>query len=358
MAKKEYNGFKEFFSKWFFGGIILILSSIIWQKSLGPQNESISYFLQSVGVTFLSTIGISIFVGSIFNWIIGTQNFSDYVKSKIVNVLISKDYIGDLDVEKKESMLMSIMRPNKLISLVYSRINDYFQLYAKRSMNLFKEQQFRSNLSLEGRAKYGENGKVCVDYRFSYRTYVVDKEHENLRVGFNDDKAKIKKTKVALPDKEYEEITSNIVEKNQVSGYLGNDCATRLIFESSLPNDNYRKAKYLNVIREMEEYGENHWINFSYRSSKPTDGLSMTIDCEDDLIVKDAVPYGPTNGFNVTISDDKKRVSIICNAWMDPGYGVNILIAKEFHAVPAAVEAEPSQAGDADASATQGQDPS
>lgn len=116
--------------------------SVIWEKSLGQQKETMSYFLQSVGVTFLSTIGISIFIGSIFNWIIGTQNFSEYVKEKIVNVLVSKDYIGDLEVSKKKSMLMSIMRPNKSISTIYSRINDYFKLYAKNLWNCLRNNNF------------------------------------------------------------------------------------------------------------------------------------------------------------------------------------------------------------------------
>ena len=109
---------------------------------MGQQKETMSYFLQSVGVTFLSTIGISIFIGSIFNWIIGTQNFSEYVKEKIVNVLVSKDYIGDLEVSKKKSMLMSIMRPNKSISTIYSRINDYFKLYAKNLWNCLRNNNF------------------------------------------------------------------------------------------------------------------------------------------------------------------------------------------------------------------------
>lgn len=357
MAKKGYNGFADFFSKWFFLGIILILISIIWDKSLGPQSETVLYFLQSVGVTFLSTIGISIFVGSIFNWIIGTQNFSEYVKEKIVNVLVSRDYIGDLEVSKKKSMLMSIMRPNKTISTIYSRINDYFKLYAKKSMELFKEQQFRSNLSLVGRAKYDGAGHVYIDYRFSYRAYVVDKEHENIRIGFSNDLSKVKKTQIALPDSGYNDFPANKIDKEQDSGYLGNDCATEVVLETPLPNDNYRKAKYLDVIREIEEFGENHWINFSYRSSKPTDGMLMTIDCEGDLVVKDAVPYGPSNVFDIVISNDKKRVNVSCNAWMDPGYGVNILIANEIQATSAAVEAKASQTRDANALASQEQEP-
>lgn len=326
---KEYNGFKDFFSKWLFGGVIIILISIIWKSFIGNDDNSVFYFIQSVSISLLSTLGISVFLGSIFNWIIGTQSFSDYVKSKIVNVLISRDYIGDLDLEKKESMLKAIMKPNKLISNIYSRINDYFELYVKRSMLLFKEQQFRSELALNGKVVYGEDNLVCVKYRFSYRTYVVDSEHENLRLGFNDDKSRVVSTKVALPDKNFENLSSDEVPKKNVPGFLGQDCVTKKVFESVLPNDEYRKAKYLNVIREIEEYGESHWINYSYRSSKPTDGMTMTLECENDLIIKDVVPYGPINGFDIKISDDKKNVSIIRSGWMDPGYGVNVLIAKE-----------------------------
>lgn len=344
MAKKGYNGFADFFSKWFFLGIILILISIIWEKTLGPRNDTVLYFLQSIGVTFFSTIGISIFVGSIFNWIIGTQNFSDYVKSKIVNVLISRDYIGDLDVEKKESMLKSIMRPQKSISLVYSRINDYFELYAKRSMRLFKEQQFRSNLCLTGKAKKDQNGYVYMDYKLMYRTYVVDSEHKDLEVGFNENElSKVKSTRVALPDQGFKKLDVIEIKKNQAaSDYLRNDSVTKMVRVAVLPSEEYKKADYLNVEQEIEEYGNDHWINFSYRSSKPTDSMSMVFECDNDLVIKDAVPYGPMNSFDITVSEDKKTISVICGRWMDPGYGVNILIAKESHAVPAAVEAEPS----------------
>lgn len=159
-----------------------------------------------------------------------------------------------------------------------------------------------------------------------------------------------------MPDRGYVAFPANPISKEQDSGYLGNDCATEVVLETPLPNDDYRKAKYLDVIREIEEFGENHWINFSYRSSKPTDGMLMTIDCEGDLVVKDAVPYGPSNVFDIVISNDKKRVNVSCNAWMDPGYGVNILIANEIQATSAAVEAVTSQAG-ANTAATQGQEP-
>lgn len=343
--KKDDNSIIDFFSKWFFIGTILILISIIWEQLLGANDNSMSFFLQSIGTKFVSTIGISIFVGSIFNWIIGTQNFSNYVKSKIVNVLISKDYIGDLEIEKKKSMLMSIMRPKKSISSIYSRIDDYFKLYAKKSMNLFKEQQFRSNVNFSGRARRNKNGQVYIDYKLMYRTYVVDSEHKDLETGFNDNKLScIKETRVALPDKSFKKLEVREISKEQASSdYLRNDSVTQKVQIAILPNDDYRKANYLNVEQDGAEYGDDHWINFSYRSSKPTDAMTMMIECDDDLVVKDAVPYGPMNSFDINISEDKKNISVVCNKWMDPGYGVNILIAKNSNITPATIETKPSK---------------
>lgn len=358
MEDKQHNEFKDFFSRWSFWGIFLIFVSVFWYKCLEPDDTSILYFVQTILVSLLSTIGISIFVGSIFNWIIGTKNFSEYVKKKIINVLISKDYIADMDVKKKESVLMYIMRPQKTISAIYSRIDDYFKMYARKSMKLFQEQQFRSNLCLSGKAKRDQNGRVYMDYRLMYRTYVVDSKHKDLEAGFNEnDLSEIKSTRVALPDQEFVQLKVTKVLKDQASSdYLRNDSVTRKVYVAVLPGEEYRNAKYLNVEQEVVEYGNDHWINYSYRSSKPTDSMSMIFECDGDLIVKDAVPYGPINSFDIKITENKKRISVVCNKWMEPGYGVNILIANESHAAPAAVEAVTSQAG-ANTAATQGREP-
>ena len=240
---------------------------------------------------------------------------------------------------------MSIMRPKKSISSIYSRIDDYFKLYAKKSMNLFKEQQFRSNVNFSGRARRNKNGQVYIDYKLMYRTYVVDSEHKDLETGFNDNKLScIKETRVALPDKGFKKLEVREISKEQASSdYLRNDSVTQKVQVAILPNDDYRKANYLNIEQDGAEYGDDHWINFSYRSSKPTDAMTMMIECDDDLVVKDAVPYGPMNSFDINISEDKKNISVVCNKWMDPGYGVNILIAQNSNITPATKETKPSK---------------
>ncbi len=224
---------------------------------------------------------------------------------------------------------------------------------------MFKEQQFRSNLCISGKAKRDHDGRVYMDYRLMYRTYVIDSEQKDLEVGFNEDeKTRIKSTRVALPDKGYEELQEKRIPKEQAaSEYLRYDSVTKMVRVAVLPNEKYYQANYLNVEHEVEEYGNDHWINFSYRSSKPTDGLSMTFDCDDDLIVKEAVPYGPINSFDIKISDDKRNISVICSKWMDPGYGVNILIAKRSEVVPAAVESPSSETGETELQPAQKQEP-
>lgn len=329
-TKKETRPFVSFFSISLLISCVAINSAVIWKMYLtmcAIDQNSFSFFIQSIVIDFLSTAGIAVLLGAIFNWIIGTKSFVKYAKDKIVSVLISKEYIGELEGEAKRSMLRAVIKPTGELANTYSRIDDYFNLYVEKSMALFSTYEFRSSTNIVGQAKI-EDGVVVVDYFLSYRSYVVDKEHPDMEIGLENPSSKVLSTKVSFLNGKQIEIESKDIPKEECRvPILRSDDSANKIVCAKIP-DEHKSDKFIDVVRRIREVGNDHWINFSFRSAKPTDKLQLTIYCNDGLIVKDAVFYGPSDKFHIKKAEDNKTIEMECCEWMDPGYGLNILFAK------------------------------
>ena len=58
------------------------------------------------------------------------------------------------------------------------------------------------------------------------------------------------------------------------------------VYETRIP-EKFNQYPYLLLYREIEERGYDHWTNFHWTSLTPCDGITFTLKCFDDIIIKD-----------------------------------------------------------------------
>ena len=313
----------EFFSKWFYLSVIfiligLVLSSFDFSNGYG---QIIPYSL-SLMASFFKDIGIAVFVGNIFSFIMGTNEFFGYIRDRLVRIIISKDFVTTLAAEERRDLLKTVLRPSNELSSIYSRISEYFESYVDNSLKLFHS-PYRSGLRINAVVFFdGVKNKIVTEEDVSYRIYRIDNKFEGLFIGFEDPSSEHLETRIVTPTGE-EKIFSNSDLKDNSQN---KDDSIRKSFMLTIPEE-FNVHHHLSVHRKLIEYGEDHWQLFSYKTIHPCDGLDITIRCQGDVKVRTYVTYGSEPKFKTQMQDD--RIRITCDDWLRPGFGVCVILSRE-----------------------------
>ncbi|MFC1591460.1 hypothetical protein ACFL43_02940 [Thermodesulfobacteriota bacterium] len=314
----------RFFSIWFFLGVIILLFGVILDLTT-PDNST--KYIYSILVDFCKTLGIALLISNIFNFVLGTQKFINFIRDKLINIIISKDFIHRLSTVERRDMLKIILKPPKELSSIYSGINEYFNRYIEASLSLFKL-QYRSGYLITAEASYDQElQKVKVESDYNHRIYKVMGKYEKLPMAFEEDDSELLFTKLSAPTGEEEIITKTIKTKKDALSDdepLKNDPSIKDVLYIEIP-EAYKAYDRLDVSRRIIEYGEDHWQLFSYRATQPCDKLFIIIRCHDGLKIKKVVTYGPDAKF--IVENMGCKVTISCNSWLEPGFGVSVLIS-------------------------------
>lgn len=84
------EAFFNFFSKYFWFAIVVVLLSIITQNLI--DEKTYGYFIISILVTLFSTLGLTILVASLFTYTLGTKEFIEYIENKLENIIIGRNF--------------------------------------------------------------------------------------------------------------------------------------------------------------------------------------------------------------------------------------------------------------------------
>jgi predicted DNA binding protein len=314
---------KKFFTKWFYISLILIISSILFVEIFSKQGDEI--FIVTVVANTISSIGIAIFVANIFTFTIGTEEFLQFIRERLIKIVISKDFITRLSSEEQKSLLGMVLKPSRELAEIYSGINDYFDQYVEDSMTLF-DNCYRGHMRIEAVASFNkEVGRVEIHYDYDYVMYKTADQFDELPVWFENENHEHIRTIVAAKAGDWEEIPSDLIKKleniedpTMVKGY-----------SMSVP-DKFNEFNHVNISRKVCEAGNDHWQIFSFKTIKPCDQLTVSLRCEDGLVIKDSNIYGIQDKFS--IEKEKQKIRVRFTDWLSPGFGVNIMVAKEnFH---------------------------
>ncbi len=326
-GKCKQNGFifhKLFFSKYTFVGVILILLSIITSMTIPPEIYSLKNIVLKIVSSLLEAMGVAFVMGAIFDFSKNTSEFTEFISNVLSNIVISKEFLSRLTMADKTKALSLLLKPTNNQLDQYSNINDYFYKKIKEATEMFGT-NFKSHLSVSVEAKYGENGKIKVSGIIRYRIYKIQDKYKPLSMIFDDNQGVLKERRILHP-KGIENVQINddtSVSKKKTEGGLE---YTEYEFEIPLKLIEY---KYLTIESRIEEEGEDHWIIFNWTSLTPYDGLSFTLICSDDLIIKKKTLFDNKEKYIFTESNNKKRLDICSTDWLDAYTGFSLLIAKE-----------------------------
>ena len=326
---------KSFLFTLLFGIILLLVSVIInviqFQETMPTQ----LLFIIRIFTNILQNIGIALMIAYFFTYVSSTQSFIDFIKDKLISIIITKDFLSKINNDERLEMMRNILKPVE--DLPYHRINDYFNKHITQSLSLF-ETHFRSSYQINAIAKIDEEkNKVRVDVELRYRMYKVSGKFEDLNIGFEDETVEEQPVNIYTPDGKKEIIEVEIENREDLlkkgkKSFFENDLS--LIKESFAKKDplitqRLEKYEYLDVENRFTEFGNDHWHLLTFRIMTPCDGLSILISCDSKLTIKKFIPFGDLNSFNVNLRDENKIIDIFCNEWVEAGLGVAILIAKK-----------------------------
>lgn len=319
-----------------FAGILLLLLGIILDQINNPFSSlagiQILQLLKTIVVQFFIGIGTAIIISALFSWIIGTESFIEFIDDKILKKISSPEYVKNLSPLAKKQLLKEVMKPSVEVSEIYSATSNYFESQIAKSLSLFK-MPFRSDLHLRCKSSINPTTKkVETISDVTYKTYKFEGKHVDFQLGLESENVNLGDAIIYLPDGYTEKIDFKIVDSDspEASERFKNDDTIKKVAICTLPERVQEFDSFL-FKRIIIEEGKDHWQHYVYRSTMPIHGLNLTIDCEEGLIIKDAIPYSDRGLFEISISNDKRRIEVICAGWIEPGFGLSIIIASENH---------------------------
>jgi hypothetical protein len=315
LSKNEY-GFRNLFSSYFWLGLVLVLFAVI----LDLQFSKMPFWALAI-TGLIESIGIAILVASIFTYASGTSEFVNKIKSLLQDIVVSRNFLGNIDSESKRDALSALIKPSSEEKRVYSNIEDYLNTYISQTMDITNK-CVRSNYNVHARAYINKEHKVvCVDSSISYRLYPTKDGYSDIKVGFlaSEILSTCNNVVVNTPHGE-REVFDNIDFKD-----VNIDVGLARIATIDL-SKHAKKCSHLDVTIELTESGSDHWIMLSFGAMMPTDGFKHTLRCSDGLKINSFHTFIHGAKFYTDRPSDME-ITTSCNEWVNEGTGLSILIS-------------------------------
>ncbi len=303
-------------------GVGLILISVIANLCESSCPQGIPSFVVSVLCNTLSTIGIALLIGAIFDLAKNSQEFIESISKILSNIVVSKEFLNTLSENDKRQALELILQPSGDQLQQYSNINHYFQKKIDESVAIF-DTNFKSHLSLDVTA-YREDGKVKARSKLQYRIYKINNEYQPIQTWFEEEGSEFLSTKIICNSKIFE------IKQDDQSEMDSEENRTKITYQKSffeIPKE-YQDSPYVTVQYDIVEPGFDHWMNYTWTSLTPYDGLNFSLTCKDGLTVKQHRLFDNGNGYTVDIDEDKKGIRILSTEWLNSFTGLSIIVGE------------------------------
>lgn len=308
---------KYFFSNYLWFGIAIVMLSAIAESYFDME-----IFLVKVSIDAIEAIGIAIVVAAFFTFASGTSEFLGRISGLLRDIVIGKDFLTNLDPESKKNVLSSIIKPSYQEKKIYSNIEDYFNRYINKTMEVTKT-SVRSNNNLTHRAYICSNKKtVTVETDCHYRLYPGIDGYTPVKVAFYaEDKNSIcTYVHITTPIGSRESFTGTQLEFKETDSEAG---LLRLALIDTSKFNNLHP--HLDVEIKMIEYGYDHWGVAEFQFLMPSDGFNYHLRCEDNLEIKQYSTF--IYGAKCFIDKvEKHEISISCTEWINEGTGFSIVV--------------------------------
>ena len=322
-AIQEKFCFFNFFTKWFFLGIILILLGVCITLCAHTSTLSAKPILQTILTIFsslFSTVGIALFIGCIFDFSKNSDAFISFVSKILSDIVVSKTFLSTLSVRDKEQALNLILKPMDAQVEQYANINAFFKKKIKESMTMF-DANFKTNvnLSIEAHVDESKNHVYC-ETTLTYTIYKLNNKFDDIMVTFEKRGSYSSSVKIICPTG-----SKDIPVGDPIPRKEGEPDYETYVFK--IPEE-YEKYDHLTVKRVMTEPGSENWINYYWQTVTPYENLTCRLTCFDGLTIKDFMIFDNKAFYHVNKSDDGKRLDITSSEWLDSDTGFCIHISK------------------------------
>jgi hypothetical protein len=321
-----YALFLNFFAKWTVLGLLIILFAFLIKFEIIPlltNSPKAVYLIQVLHYMFYS-IGISLIIASFFSFSIEAGAFISYIEKLLRKIIISKDFLSDLEFKNKKEALNLLLQPSDYQLKLYSNVNEYFQEYIDSSLKFF-DTNFRSNMNFKITVKYSEDkSKIKITSSMSYRIYKAKEGYEPIKIGYD-------------KDSEVEEFFCEITNPDGLRIEEANSKGTLIKEESGIewiehkyeiPKE-HNMSPYISVFRKLVSYSKKNFEIICFKAMEPIDGIVVDLTCHSDLIIKDYMIFDDDKKYTTDLNKDKKTLAIIGNHWLRKRSGFYIFITKD-----------------------------
>ncbi|GAB6391665.1 MAG: hypothetical protein MdMp014T_1038 [Treponematales bacterium] len=320
-------------------GLGFLIGAYFLKQDISGLNENQKFLLLILPLlaSLLDNAGIALIVAFFFSFVSSTQHFIAFIQEMLTRIVGGWEFLNKLSQEEKKSMLKTMLKP---ISNLSSGIGDYIDGYVDDAFHPFN-QEFRGVCNLNVTVEYDKReNRVRAETELKYRVYKGKKEKfGNIVTGHENEKDKEVSVTISRPGSEEPfEVTlirleGDELKKDDDAKKFKDDPSIKAASVARIPEE-FHQYHYLDIEKKFVEFGENHWLLWTFRLTTPCEKLSIHLTCSDGLIVKQFIPYGDVGSFNEDLAPEKDRTSISYNKWMKPGLGVSILVAKKTRGMP------------------------
>jgi len=305
------------FRHYFWIGILFIILSLFLQVYI--QNKNLWW---NVLIMFLQTVGISMFVASLFSFVVDSYSFQEKLRKLVENIVLKRDFLRELPIERKKEALHYLLKPSESEIEKYSNIEDFYNYFIEEIMNVSKK-NIRSNYNINISVKYDkQKDKVFSEGVYSYRLYPSEDGYTPIIIGFlKDDEFSSAELIINFPDGERRKFSYKEIEEL----FKEDDVAKKAFIEI---NDFCKDFHHLDIELRVKEYGHNHWMNVFFKAEQATDGFKMSVFCEKGLKIRNFLLFDVGHNYHVDLSNKKDEFHISCYQWIEEGAGVSLVISK------------------------------
>lgn len=317
--QKKISFLKMFFTRYTIWGVCLIFCSIF----IDIYNTK-DFFILIVLQNILSTIGVAILVGAIFDFSKNSEAFTIFISNILRDIVISKDFLNIMSDEEKKNSLELILKPTNLQIEQCSSIDLYYKKSIDKFMELYNR-PFKTNLIINVRI-VKEDGVLVAKGDLTHKIYRVDGQFDPIITTFENNNCKINESFIILSDGRKIQLKTNESVKETDNKDEIKENGIALKYETHIPNE-YYNHEFLTVCREFEEPGHDHWINFHWTALTICDGIYFKMICDKGITVKDYLVFDNKMCYDIEENNDKNVIKIISTNWLDTYSGFTITVS-------------------------------
>lgn len=311
-----FQWLSQFFLNYFWVGVALILGAISADKYFPAKT-----FIESVGISFVETVGIAVLVASVFSFASGTSQFNGKVRSLLKEIVIDRDFLGNIDADGKQIALAALIKPSEAERQVYADIGRYYDTYIKHTTSITKK-CVRSEFSCVAVVLRDEGtSKVVSRISISYRLHPTVEGYGDItiRLDEKDLGSDIVNLRVSTPDGKRIYNDKPVPEDEE---HRGNKNGKAIIPLSDIG----KGYSHLKIEVEVVEKGHDHWIMQNLKALEPTDGFRFKVECRDDLRIVAQNTFAHGAKFYVD-RPDEKSILFSCDEWVNEGTGIAVVVS-------------------------------